>query len=50
MNYKGACKTLLAFENAIKELIFLYENKKPYTDYNFSSSRALAYYVNISWN
>jgi len=46
MNYKGACKTLLAFENAIKKLIILFENKKEYNDYNYSASKALAYYIN----
>ena len=45
-NYKGVCKTLFSFEGAIKKLILLYENKPKYKDYNFSSSRAIAHYIN----
>lgn len=48
MNYKGSCKTLFAFESAILKLIELYNNKNPYNNYNFSSSRAIAYYVNTN--
>lgn len=29
----------------ILSLINLYENKKPYEDYTFSKSRAIAYYI-----
>ena len=36
----------MTFENAIKKLILIYENKNKYVDYNFSSSKAIAYYVN----
>ena len=48
MNYKGSCKTWFAFESAIIKLFELCNNKKPYNNYNFSSSRSLAYYVNIN--
>ena len=37
---------MLAFENAIKKLIILFENKKEYNDYNYSASKARAYYIN----
>ena len=43
--YKGACKSLLAFENAILKLIQLYTDRNKYEDYNFSYSRAIAYFV-----
>ena len=45
MNYKGACKSILSFEIAVKNLIKLYDEKKPYVEDNFSKSRALAYFV-----
>ena len=44
MNYKGVCKSILSFECSIKTLIYLYENKKKYVDYNFSVRTAIAYY------
>lgn len=45
MNYKGAYKSILSFVYDIKTLNKLYEEKKPYIDYNFSISRAIPYYV-----
>jgi len=44
IHYKGAYKTLIASENAINKLIKIFI-KKIYEDYNFSYSRAIAYYV-----
>ena len=45
MNYHGVYKSLYTFENAIT-LIILYENEKPYKDYNYSSSSPITYYIN----
>ena len=47
MNYKGACKSILSFENAILSLIKLYENKKKYVDFTFSVSRAIAFILQL---
>ena len=45
MNYYGVCKSLQNFEEAIKSLIKLYEEKNKYVEGNFSITRAIALYV-----
>ena len=45
MNYKGVCKSIKNFEDAINSLIDIYENKNKYDEGKFSITRAIALYI-----
>ena len=45
MNYKGVCKSVKNFEEAIISLIKLYDEKNNYKEDNFSITRAIALYI-----
>ena len=45
MNYKGVCKSVKNFEDAINSLIDIYKNKKKYIEGKFSIMRAIALYI-----
>ena len=45
MNYKGVCKSVKNFEEAIISLIKLYDEKNNYKEGNFSITRAIALYI-----
>ena len=45
MNYKGVCKSIKNFEDAIISLIDIYENKNKYVEGKFNITRAIALYI-----
>ena len=45
MNYKGVCKSVKNFEDAIIALITLYEDKNNYIEGKFSITRAIALFI-----
>ena len=45
MHYYGVCKSIKNFEEAIKSLIKLYEDKNIYVEGKFSITRAIALYI-----
>ena len=45
MNYKGVCKSVKNFEDAIIALITLYEDKNNYIEGRFFITRAIALFI-----